>query len=48
MSTVSKLENGGPVPPASSASIVQAFKRAGVEILDGEGIGARLVNQVRS
>jgi len=41
--TLAKVENGGPIPAAHHGRIIAAFEAAGVEILDGDGVGARLV-----
>jgi DNA-binding LacI/PurR family transcriptional regulator len=40
--TVTALEGGGEVRPATEAKIVAAFDRHGVEITNGGGTGARL------
>jgi hypothetical protein len=40
--TVTGLEGGDDVRPATEAKIVEAFGRHGVEITNGDGTGARL------
>lgn len=40
--TVSRIENGEDVQAPTEAKVVAAFEAAGVEILNGEGTGARL------
>lgn len=41
--TVTKLENGGVVRAESASRLVAAFKKARVEITNGDGTGARLL-----
>jgi transcriptional regulator with XRE-family HTH domain len=43
--TIAKVENGGPVKDSVHRQVIAAFEKAGVEILNGDGTGARLVRR---
>lgn len=43
-STISKIENGAKPKEKTELAILEAFKRNSVEILNGDGTGARLFN----